>query len=197
MDVRRPAGGALLALALLAGCSPAGSTGSAGGSATASGTPSQEPGTASPVPETDAAGATSPAPQAPPEAPPSPTAAVATTTVSGLTMFSSPTGNILCGLAEGDAGQWARCDIREKEWTPPPQPDDCAFDWGSSLEVGAQGAQFACVSDAVGDPGRPLGYGQALRAGELVCRSEQSGITCEHLATGHGFTLSRDDVSLS
>lgn len=120
---------------------------------------------------------------------PLPTPAPApTTVVRELTSFSSPTGNIRCGL---DAS-YVRCDISQRSFTMPPKPADCNLDWGSGLELGTAGlSQIVCAGDAIDGRDLRLPYGQAIRAGKLICASAEAGITCRQVGNGHGFFLSR------
>ncbi len=111
-----------------------------------------------------------------------------TTVVTALTSFSSPTGNIRCGL---DAS-YVRCDISQRSFTMPPKPADCNLDWGSGLELGTAGqSQIVCAGDAIDGKDLRLPYGQAIRAGKLICASAEAGITCSQVGNGHGFFLSR------
>ncbi len=111
-----------------------------------------------------------------------------TTVVTALTSFSSPTGNIRCGL---DAS-YVRCDISQRSFTMPPKPADCNLDWGSGLELGTAGqSQIVCAGDAIDGKDLRLPYGQAIRAGKLICASAEAGITCSQIGNGHGFFLSR------
>jgi hypothetical protein len=193
---RRPAGAVAASLVLLTGCSPP----EVGGAADAAGTPVEAttaPSTATALAEQGV----QPPPVADPSEGASPPSTTPSTTPSAqpvmeLEMFSSPSGNILCGMGADEGGEWARCDIREKDWASPPQPADCPLDWGHSITTGPEGARFACVGDAVGDPANPLPYGRSLQLGRLECRSERSGMTCEHLDTGRGFTLARGGYTL-
>jgi hypothetical protein len=122
-----------------------------------------------------------------------PTTAATVADVS-LKTFKSPTGNIGCVL---DAS-YARCDIRERTWTPPPKPANCDLDWGSGLAVSpADAGTIVCAGDTAYDPGAPvLSYGQRTRQSSMVCASAESGVTCTHEASGHGFFLSRDSYRL-
>jgi hypothetical protein len=109
---------------------------------------------------------------------------------SALSHFSSPSGNIGCVMTRTGV----RCDIRERDWSPPPKPKSCEFDWGNSLGVGFRGrGHFLCVSDAV-NRGRRLDYGEAIRRGRFRCRSRVTGMRCVNLRNGHGFALSRRRV---
>jgi hypothetical protein len=113
--------------------------------------------------------------------------------VHELTGFVSPSGNVSCMI---DAS-WARCDIIDRDWSPPPRPADCEFDYGQgiSLAPGEQ-AQFVCAGDTAFGPDEVLPYGQSITAGVLRCESAQSWITCRDVRTGHGFSISREAYRL-
>ena len=115
-------------------------------------------------------------------------ALAAATPASAATFFHSPSGNIRCVIAKADG---VRCDITERDFSPPPKPQSCDFDWGNSMSGGVRGrGRFVCVSDAV-DGGRTLGFGESIRRGRFRCRSRTSGMRCVNLRNGHGFALSR------
>jgi hypothetical protein len=119
------------------------------------------------------------------------TALAAAAPASAATFFHSPSGNIRCVI---DRTSVTRCDITNRDWSPPPKPQSCEFDWGNSLAIGCRGrGHFICVSDAV-DRGRSLDYGQSIRRGRFRCRSRVSGMRCVNLRSGHGFALSRQRV---
>jgi hypothetical protein len=113
--------------------------------------------------------------------------------VHELTGFVSPTGNVSCMV---DAS-WARCDIMDRDWSPPPRPADCEFDYGQgiSLAPGEQ-PQFVCAGDTAFGADEVLPYGQSITAGVLRCESAQSWITCRDVRTGHGFSISREAYRL-
>jgi hypothetical protein len=107
---------------------------------------------------------------------------------TAATSFHSPTGNIRCVI---DRTSFTRCDITNRDWSPPPKPKSCEFDWGNSLGLGFRGrGKFLCVSDAV-DSGRKLDYGQSIQRGRFRCRSRMSGMRCVNLRNDHGFALSK------
>ena len=66
-------------------------------------------------------------------------------TVTELTSFTSPSGNIGCYLDTDTV----RCDIAERDWTPPPRPASCPdavdFGQGVTLSVG-RSATFVCAA---------------------------------------------------
>jgi len=105
-----------------------------------------------------------------------------------LTGFVSPTGNVSC-MVDAD---FARCDIIDRDWSPPPRPADCEFDYGQgiSLAPGEQ-PQFVCAGDTAFGADEVLPYGQSITGGVLRCESAQSWITCRDVRTGHGFSISR------
>jgi hypothetical protein len=116
---------------------------------------------------------------------------VAVSSASAAVFFHSPSRNIRCVI---DRTAFTRCDITTREWSPPPKPRSCEFDWGNSLGLGFRGrGHFICVSDAV-DLGRRLDYGEAIRRGRFKCRSRVTGMRCVNLRNGHGFLLSRQRV---
>jgi len=110
---------------------------------------------------------------------------------SAATSFHSPSGNIRCVI---DGTSFTRCDITNRNWSPPPQPQSCEFDWGNSLGLGLRGrGRFLCVSDAV-DRGRVLDYGTSIKRGRFRCRSRMTGMRCVNVRNGHGFALSKQHV---
>jgi hypothetical protein len=110
---------------------------------------------------------------------------------TAATSFHSPSGNIRCVI---DRTSFTRCDITNRDWSPPPKPQSCEFDWGNSLRLGFRGrGRFLCVSDAV-DSGRKLDYGQTIRRGRFRCRSRMSGMRCVNVRNSHGFALSKQRV---
>jgi hypothetical protein len=106
--------------------------------------------------------------------------------------FAMPSKNIGCHLDQTAA----RCDITAKIWVPPAKPADCRLSWGNGISVGTNAASLMCAGDTVLGAEEVLGYGQAVRAGDLVCRSASTGVRCLNEATGHGFTLSRESYTL-
>jgi hypothetical protein len=110
-------------------------------------------------------------------------------TAQSFTGFQSPSGNIGCFI--GRSG--ARCDIRNRDWRPPPKPASCRLDWGFGLTIGRQGrGRFVCAGDTTLGQGRRLAYGDAIRRGRFRCISRRSGMRCVNRRNGHGFALSRE-----
>jgi hypothetical protein len=124
--------------------------------------------------------------RAPKTEPPETTEPDAATDLVG---FTSPSGNVGC-IADS---AYVRCDISERDWTPPPRPADCEFDYGQgiSLSLGKEAA-FVCAGDTALGGGKPLDYGQSVSVGLMQCDSAESGITCRDTKTGHGFTIARE-----
>ena len=112
----------------------------------------------------------------------------ATATVN-LATFKSPSGNIGCMIIAGTA----RCDIRQRTWSPPPRPSSCPniVDFGQGLIVGGSGAaRFVCAGDTSADPSAaPLAYNPDTVAGGFRCSSTSNGMTCTNTGTGHGFFI--------
>ncbi|MDP9406362.1 MAG: hypothetical protein M3P95_00240, partial [Actinomycetota bacterium] len=106
--------------------------------------------------------------------------------------FTTPSGNISCTLDLG----YARCDIVERDWEPPPPPEDCEVDFGQGVEVDDSGASLVCAGDTVLGAAQTLPYGEAVQGGRIACVSQRAGVRCEHLDTGAGFVLSRTSYDL-
>ncbi len=117
----------------------------------------------------------------------------ADTTVTKLTGFTSPTGNIGCYIDQRSV----RCDIGDRDWEPPKAPSSCKLDYGQGIELAAGGAAaFVCAGDTALGGGDVLDYGTSIGAGLLLCESEQSGMTCRDTETGRGFTLSQQGYEI-
>ena len=114
-------------------------------------------------------------------------AAPADREVYELSGFVSPTGNVSC-MIDAD---WARCDIIDRDWSPPPRPADCEFDYGQGISLApGEPAQFVCAGDTAFGADEVLPYGDSITAGVLRCESAKSGITCRDTQTSHGFSIS-------
>jgi hypothetical protein len=114
---------------------------------------------------------------------------------AGPHYFETPSHNIGCYLDSKSV----RCDIRERDWTPPPKPQYCikaGVDWGQGVAVATHRASVVCAGDTtLGGPGL-LGYGRSSRRGPIYCLSRTAGITCRNADTKHGFFLSRASYRL-
>lgn len=110
--------------------------------------------------------------------------------IGSIDSFTSPTGNIGCYISSDSA----RCDIRDRTFSPPPEPEECGLDWGNSVEVAADVAGFACVGDTVMGSEATLKYGNSTVVGDFGCRSTETGVTCINRKTMHGFLISRAAV---
>lgn len=109
------------------------------------------------------------------------------------TAFTSPDGNINCGL-ELDL---VRCDIAERDWEPPPAPPGCDLEFGNAISLGAGGAaELACSDDTPRAEGKPLAFGETISSGLLTCFSDRFGVTCTDAESNRGFFLSRDSYEL-
>ncbi len=102
--------------------------------------------------------------------------------------FLSPTKNIGCYL---DA-TIAHCDVRDRNWTLPPQPKSCdparGTDWGDGVEVrNQQKGSVACTSDSALGPKPPR---TGVRAGAAcrvhVVRERSASSTCSAPAPRRG-----------
>ena len=114
-----------------------------------------------------------------------------TTATAAPTFFQSPSQNIGCVIDR----TFVRCDIRERDWRPPPKPASCPVDWGNGVTLGRAGrARFACAGDTVLGMGRRLAYGQSIARRPFACTSRRNGMRCLNRRNGHGFVLSRERV---
>jgi hypothetical protein len=111
--------------------------------------------------------------------------------------FRTPSKQIHCMFvtSEGKAEpNGVACDINQSFVRVPvrPRPSDCEYDWGQRFELGNDSdAGLECASDWVGSDESPvLAYGNSIKAGKIVCSSEETGLTCKN-ANGRGFFLSR------
>ena len=116
---------------------------------------------------------------------------LSTREVSELTGVTSPSGNIGCYIDT----TYARCDIRDRTWSPPPRSASCPdyTDWGQGvqLHVGSP-AGFVCAGDTALMSGDPLPYGDKIVAGSIECTSTPDGISCWDFVYGGEFAISRD-----
>ncbi len=113
--------------------------------------------------------------------------------VTKLTGFTSPTGNIGCYIDRGSV----RCDVGDRDWSPPAAPQSCKLDYGQGIELRAGGAAaFVCAGDTALGGGEVLDYGQSIAAGLLRCESEQSGITCRDVESGRGFSIAKQGYEI-
>jgi hypothetical protein len=116
---------------------------------------------------------------------------VKTIAVKELTPFTSPSGNIGCYI-ETD---YVRCDIRERNWAPPPKPSSCPdfTGWGQGIQLKVgQPVGFVCAGDTALTTENPLAYGDTVVAGSIECSSAPSGIGCRDVEHGGEFTISRE-----
>lgn len=105
-----------------------------------------------------------------------------------LASFVAPGANIGCSLAGGVA----RCDIQNRVWTPPAQPESCKLDWAQGLEVGGSGpGSFVCAGNTVLDGRTLVADGRDDTFGPFRCEIRQFGVACYDTADKHGFSISR------
>ncbi|MCE5288722.1 MAG: hypothetical protein LLG14_05715 [Nocardiaceae bacterium] len=107
--------------------------------------------------------------------------------------FVSPTKNLACGFNLHSSGYEVGCQSPD---VPKPEPrvgaDPCNE---AGVTITAYSVQHVCLPALThgGEPGtRVLEYGQVIRVGDIACRSEATGMTCQY--GQRGFTLSRDKV---
>ena len=109
--------------------------------------------------------------------------------ITELVSFTAPSGNVGCMLDS----TYVRCDISERDWSPPTRPADCEFDYGQGIGMSvSEEAAFVCAGDTAMGASQPLAYGTSITKGDLTCDSAEAGITCRDTSTGHGFTIARE-----
>ncbi|MFN3764052.1 MAG: DUF6636 domain-containing protein [Aliihoeflea sp.] len=111
--------------------------------------------------------------------------------------FMTPTGNIYCnGAVEVSE---ISCTIVERSGPPTrPKPGSCAGIWGHTFSLAATGeAILSCenVPPRRVDYSDIATYGVTAEFGDITCRSESNGLTCQN-KSGHGFSLSRRNQKL-
>ena len=109
--------------------------------------------------------------------------------------FETPSHNIGCYIDSRSA----RCDIRERDWSPPAMPAYCkkaGVDFGQGIAVGIHRAQFVCAGDTTLGGPSVLPYRASAQRGTILCVSRVAGITCRNTAAAHGFFLSRASYRL-
>lgn len=121
------------------------------------------------------------------------TAPTAAAEPGGLVTFISPSGNVGC-ILDSD---YARCDIIDRDWNPPPRPADCELDYGQGIGIApGERPAFVCAGDTTLGGENVLAYGDSLTRGRLSCDSSENGISCRDARTGHGFSLARQVYQL-
>lgn len=190
----------------LAGCGKDSATTQASEDSTSTSTPSttaptttEQPTTTGPPAPTAMPTTAQPAATAPPTSPPPPPSAApragpeyfSNEYGSSIAAFTSPSGNISCGILDGNAG----CLVFDNSWDVPPPDEYCDATWGGSVEVENGPGRLTCVGGLLAD-GPALPYGYEIEFGPILCRSEESGVTCDNQETGHGFKINRASFNL-
>jgi hypothetical protein len=115
--------------------------------------------------------------------------------VNELTNFSSPSGNIGCYIEPTNV----RCDIAERNWSPPSKPSSCpeVVGWGQGLQLTVgRPAGFVCAGDTALTSGDPLAYGDKIVSGSIECTSLPDGISCWDFVYGGEFMISREKYDI-
>jgi hypothetical protein len=102
-------------------------------------------------------------------------------------LFSMPSHNISCALWRDHV----RCDIVRRRWTPPPRPEGCRLDWGSTISLPAEGGPaILCEGDPLLQADYiELPYGEIITRGAVSCLSRRDGLFCVN-EEKRGFFLS-------
>ncbi|MCO1656019.1 serine/threonine-protein kinase [Pseudonocardia humida] len=103
--------------------------------------------------------------------------------------FATPSGNIACAMSDDEV----RCDVAERSWDLPPEPDGCTEEYGAGAVVsGDRPGELSCAAGTVAERGlEVLEYGTAVRRDGVLCASRETGVRCENEVTRHGFQVAR------
>ena len=102
-------------------------------------------------------------------------AAPADREVDGLTRIHLADGQCRC-MIDAD---WARCDIIDRDWSPPPGPRTASSTTGrGSRSRPASRPNSSAPATPPSAPDEVLPYGESITAGVLRCESAEAGITC-------------------
>jgi hypothetical protein len=111
--------------------------------------------------------------------------------------FQTPSGNISCWVG----ANMATCQIVDYTYAPAPGAcPDGEFGGGILLKKG-EPATLRCSSTPPGTyhglrTETTLDYGHSESRGVMTCASEQSGVTCTDISSGHFFRISKDSYEL-
>lgn len=111
--------------------------------------------------------------------------------------FTSPSGNLECGLVEQPNMQYLGCQSGSMVDNMPGCDDSSSSGTPSiSLARGDAGYPDCLAAGIFSDPGaRVLEYGQTLELGAYECSSSTDGVRCLNTDDGHGFTAARKAFS--
>ena len=113
---------------------------------------------------------------------------------SPVAAFSTPSGNISCGVF-GPSSAAVLCFIQANSWPSVTALTCNDFgDWTDrSLTASGSGVRRGdCFSEQPFPmPGTVLAYGSTISNGSVACRSESVFLACAHLASGNGFVIAR------
>jgi hypothetical protein len=113
------------------------------------------------------------------------------------TLFTTPSGNIACGLTGAARDVTVECEVRHYSFAAPRRPSTCNLEWGAGWIGIADGSttQGLCLGGPPFPPvSRTLPYGSTITRGTLGCRSEPGFLACADLSDGHGFAVDRSAV---
>ncbi|MCW4465857.1 hypothetical protein OK351_10105 [Glutamicibacter sp. MNS18] len=112
---------------------------------------------------------------------------------SGNHYFTSPSGNLYCGILHDGTQLLAGCQALSIVGNLPECDDPMVLSGPmiSLVDDGTVGA--GCTSEGVyvGEAGKVLGYGERITVGAIRCSSLEDGVTCEDLEKGAKFLASR------
>jgi hypothetical protein len=118
------------------------------------------------------------------------------TATPGIEEFSTPSGNISCGIL--GTGTEVMCSVKDYSYPTPPRPADCHLNYAPGwVSLSSSGVtRSLCLGGPPFPPvSRTLAYGSTLSDGPMTCRSEAAFLACADTGTGHGFAVSRTTLT--
>lgn len=111
----------------------------------------------------------------------------------GSYYFTSPSGNLYCGILRDGTQLLAGCQAQSIVQNLP-ECDDPMVLRGPMISLIEDGSvATGCTNEGVyvGDEAVVLNYGEQLTVADVSCTSREKGVTCEDLKTGVRFVASR------
>lgn len=119
------------------------------------------------------------------------------------TQFELPSADISCNLVNyppddthSFAKNFVQCDIVNQSWVNPEPPPAGRADAASSFLLWRGQLPILGYSPGTLAAADQPDYDQPLSAGAISCVSEQSGMKCTDVSTGHFFRMSRESYEL-
>ena len=114
---------------------------------------------------------------------------------AGEAEFTTPSGNISCGLALEGVG--VMCSVSSYTYPTPSRPASCHLNYAAGwISLDPSGvSRGLCLGGPPFPPvSHTLAYGSTLASGRVACRSEAAFLACADTRSGHGFVVSRSEL---